>query len=163
MDEEWKPVFDGNYEISNHGRFRRAKAGRRTHAGKLLALTKLKIGYLIVQPVINGKNKSHYVHKLVAEQFLGPCPAGHEINHKDGNKANPHFSNLEYVTHLENMRHAHSRGLIKCHRTYSDRQVAKVRSLRNRGYSYSQIVKATGITIAYCWMIVNGKARKCSA
>lgn len=56
----------------------------------------------------NG-NYSHtrkMIHKLVAEAFLGNKPPKHEINHKDGNKSNNHASNLEYVTHKENIRHA---------------------------------------------------------
>lgn len=35
-----------------------------------------------------------------------PIPEAMEINHKDGNKANAHPSNLELVTRAENVRHA---------------------------------------------------------
>jgi hypothetical protein len=43
------------------------------------------------------------VHKLVASKFLGDCPDGKEISHKDGNKWNNHWTNLEYLTHTENI------------------------------------------------------------
>lgn len=43
------------------------------------------------------------VHKLVASKYLGVCPAGCEISHKDGNKWNNHRDNLEYITHSENL------------------------------------------------------------
>ena len=67
-------------------------------------------GYFYVW--INGKREA--VHRIVAECFCEK-PAGDlelEVNHKDGNKLNNHFSNLEWVTHLENVRHAYRTGLI---------------------------------------------------
>jgi hypothetical protein len=44
------------------------------------------------------------VHRLVARKYIGICPEGMEVNHKDGNRINNHWTNLEYVTHAENMR-----------------------------------------------------------
>lgn len=55
------------------------------------------------------------VHRLVALAWL-ECPAGYEdmdVNHKDGNKQNNHYSNLEWVTHAKNMKHAIDTGLWK--------------------------------------------------
>lgn len=46
-------------------------------------------------------------HIAVAHAFLGPRPEGKEVNHIDGNKSNNHFSNLEYVTHSENIKHSY--------------------------------------------------------
>jgi hypothetical protein len=45
-------------------------------------------------------------HDLVATEFIGPRPKNIQVNHKDGNKLNNHLSNLEYVTCLQNIRHA---------------------------------------------------------
>lgn len=42
------------------------------------------------------------VHKVVAQKYLGDCPPGCEISHKDGNRLNNHWTNLEYITHSEN-------------------------------------------------------------
>lgn len=44
-----------------------------------------------------------YVHQLVARAFIGPCPPGLEVRHKDGNPANNHIDNLEYGTRADNM------------------------------------------------------------
>lgn len=63
-------------------------------------------GYLQVHLYHNRQRIQKTIHSLVADKYLGPCPAGMEINHKDGNKLNNHPSNLEYVTHKENIRHA---------------------------------------------------------
>jgi hypothetical protein len=43
------------------------------------------------------------IHKLVASKYLGACPERKEISHKDGNKWNNHWTNLEYLTHSENL------------------------------------------------------------
>ena len=32
---------------------------------------------------------------MVAEAFLGPCPAGQEVRHKDGNTMNNKIENLD--------------------------------------------------------------------
>src|SRR5690349_10146054 len=57
--------------------------------------------------------KMHLIHVLVARAFLGARPPDREVNHKDGNKANCAASNLEYVTHGENVKHAFATGLAE--------------------------------------------------
>lgn len=42
------------------------------------------------------------IHHLVAEAWLGPKPEDCEIDHKDRNKYNNHYTNLRYVTHSDN-------------------------------------------------------------
>lgn len=45
----------------------------------------------------DGGKKQFYVHRLVAEAFLGKCPEGMQIDHSDGNRANNDIMNLRYV------------------------------------------------------------------
>lgn len=47
------------------------------------------------------------VHRLVWEAFNGEIPGRLEVNHKDLNRANNRLSNLELLTHRENVVHAH--------------------------------------------------------
>ena len=65
-------------------------------------------GYNIVIFCINGKTKGFGVHQIVARQFVENDDKEHKIqvNHKDGNKANNHVENLEWVTPKENMQHS---------------------------------------------------------
>lgn len=60
-------------------------------------------GYMYVCMCIDGRKLRKRVHKLVCLAFYGECPEGYEIDHIDRNKQNNCISNLEYVTHSENM------------------------------------------------------------
>lgn len=69
-------------------------------------------GYMRVQTRLDGSSQQHYVHRLVAAAFLGPPPdeVQVQVNHKDGNRANNHVDNLEYVTGSQNVKHSYSSG-----------------------------------------------------
>lgn len=74
-------------------------------------------GYLMVSLWKNGAGRHHYVHRLVAEAHI-PNPLGlPEVNHDDGNRANPRKTNLYWVTGQQNKQHAVDTGL----RVYTNR------------------------------------------
>lgn len=62
-----------------------------------------------------GMSKTYRVHRIVAELFLTPPkdPERRFVNHKDGNKDNNHYTNLEWCTHAENMLHAKMNMLLQ--------------------------------------------------
>ena len=62
-----------------------------------------KSGYLQIVLSHEGKTFTKFIHQVVAECYLGPCPAGYEVDHIDGNKTNNHISNLQYLTKTENL------------------------------------------------------------
>jgi hypothetical protein len=49
--------------------------------------------------------RSKDVHRLVALTFLGPCPDGMEVGHRDNNRQNCAVSNLIYCTPKQNHEH----------------------------------------------------------
>lgn len=115
IKEVWKmipvPGFEKLYEVSNLGRVRRAAPGLRTFTGRILKAPCNSSGYPHLTLSDKGVRRFYLVHQLVALTFFGPCPLGHEINHKDGVKTNNRIDNLEYVTVAENNHHAFRSGL----------------------------------------------------
>ena len=63
-------------------------------------------GYLAVKKMIKGEDYRAQAHRIVYRYFNGKIPDNLEINHIDMNKTNNHLSNLEAVTHQDNIRHA---------------------------------------------------------
>ena len=52
----------------------------------------------------NGNQKNYYIHRVVYESFTGsPIPENLEINHIDERKDNNSRSNLELVSHKQNI------------------------------------------------------------
>jgi len=61
-------------------------------------------GYLFVAIVTDDDPyRMIAVHRLVATKYVGECPPELETSHKDGNKMNNHYTNLEYLTHAKNI------------------------------------------------------------
>lgn len=107
--EIWKPVEGYSlYEVSNLGRVRNARTG------KVLTPAICKTtGYAKVNLWNYGYDKTHSVHRLVAEAFI-PNPENKRlVNHIDCNKTNNRVSNLEWATDSENMKHAFANGLCE--------------------------------------------------
>jgi hypothetical protein len=102
--ETYKTIPSLNvYEASNLGNIRRI--------GSIEPLKPcINNGYKSLGLWVNGKQYRRYVHRLIAETFLGDC-INLAINHIDGDKSNNSVDNLEIVTASENMIHAYSNGL----------------------------------------------------
>lgn len=115
MIEEWRKVIDssGFYEVSSTGRVRSLDMPMCTlggvkwiKSGRILSLSPNSDGYLAIKVP-----KTRRVHRLVAIAFIPNPDNKPEVNHIDGNKQNNHVDNLEWVTRVEQIRHAYSTGL----------------------------------------------------
>lgn len=147
MEEIWKdvPMFEGLYKVSN--------------TGKVISYVKNKDGQYIGSPDKN--NYTHiqlrkkgfilftFAHRLVAELFV-PNPENKScVNHKDFNRQNNVFTNLEWVTPYENSMHSiknlHFNGTIRGElhprSLFTNDQVADMRRLRSEGMMYSKIAR----------------------
>lgn len=123
--EVWRRIrgFEKNYKISTN---KRAKSrprlvsgfngGYRKYGGYLKASYRIKKGKewypFIYVSNENGRGIRREAHLLVWETFVGPVPNGLELNHINGKKSDWRLSNLELVTHSENIEHAYRTGLI---------------------------------------------------
>ena len=160
-------VCDGFYKVSDQGQVRRAKPGHGTKVGRAIALIPRKARnrknaktYYGISAWMGNRKKDYYVHRLVAEAFLGPCPEGYEVNHKDCNPANNTLSNLEYVTSSQNKQHYYlvNRRLISGENQWNAKlkevDVSCIRYLSKGGYPYSYISKLFDVAIGTIEKIV---------
>jgi hypothetical protein len=88
------------YAISENGRVYSMKSK------KFMKPSLSDNGYMRVTCIVDGGYKKLAVHRLVAEVYLD-CPEILEIqvNHKDSNRQNNHYTNLEWCTQSENIKH----------------------------------------------------------
>ena len=157
MEEIFVPIQDFNdYEISNHGNVR-AHKGQRSY---LLKPQKDAMGYLHVRlydgdrfgRYANGsvKPKLCKVHRLVAEHFiLNRNILRTDVNHKDGDKTNNYFENLEWCSKSENIQHAWDTGLMDARQdriSRANRHNIKV-VYRDGSYNYFRGINYTALAL----------------
>ncbi len=130
--------FEGRFMITDFGRLfsinGRWKGVRelKPHIGK-------KEGYYITNLRMKPKNRECRIHQLVGEHFVNNPKNKPQLNHEDGNKLNNHYSNLKWVTQLENIQHAVRIGLIDKkgekhhHAKLKDADIPLIFAMRNCG------------------------------
>jgi len=126
-NEIWKSIkgYENLYWISSFGNVRSVR--------KYLK-HEVRRGYHRVDLCKNGKTKKWFVHRLVAFAFIPNPKLKPFINHIDGNKSNNKIPNLEWVTNLENIRHAIKLGLRNSETWYGRAKltIEQVREIRKR-------------------------------
>ena len=112
-------------------------------------------GYLKVDLSKDGHKYTRRVHILVATQFV-PNPNNLPVvDHIDGNKQNPHYTNLEWVTQQENTIRAYKTGL----HTKTNNKVV-VRSDGERFGSLTEAAKASNTTKSAISKCLAGKQKQ---
>lgn len=116
------PCYDGRYVINPFGQIKRTAHERMYTGNKLVRYPEKVItvfidgrsGYPVVKLTKpNGSYGSQFVHRLVALTFI-PKPSHKScVNHKNGDKLDCFYENLEWVTPQENHHHAIKSSLIK--------------------------------------------------
>ena len=80
--------------------------------GKLKKMKQRTERYKAINLWNNGKEKAHYVHRLVAETYIPNPDNLPEVNHKDEDKTNNNVANLEWSTHADNVQHSLAKSYI---------------------------------------------------
>lgn len=79
--------------------------------GKKLKARENADGYAVVTMGNKRIRRStQFVHRIVAELFLPNPEKLSDVDHLNGERMNPDVSNLQWVTHEENIRRAYERG-----------------------------------------------------
>jgi hypothetical protein len=163
--EAWKtiPGLNGLYEASSRGRIRSAPG---TRFSKVLKPKRAPHGYPIVTlGYLNGKRPTRFVHRLVAETFLGPCPPGMQCAHLDGNPLNSAPENLAWTSPAENHSHKERHGTAqKGSRSptaiLDEGRVAQIRARCAAGESQSAVAASMGVSSTTVNGIVKRKSWK---
>lgn len=165
--EEWRDIcgYEGLYQVSNLGRVKSlarsvsmasdSKSIRPYAYGRKERILRPGNcrGYRNVRLKKDGRGRTVYVHRLVAESFIDNPNGYLEINHKDRDPANNNADNLEWCPRLYN---AHYDGAVerqhakirKCVRQFSlnGRQIAEYQSVceasKETGISAGSISRA---------------------
>lgn len=173
MKEIWTDVngYDGKYEVSNLGRIRSNQPRYVINKGYVN-----KSGYLM-KPMDNGRGYKYvffsgkgfrdrqYIHRIVAFHFLKETyKKGMEVNHIDGDKSNNSVANLEWLTPLENKKHAIRTGLIdqkgsnSCKTNLTDLQALAIKRLyNNKLLTSGEIMEIFGVNRHTVLNISSGK------
>ncbi len=163
-NEIWKNVEDyPGYEVSNIGRVRKTTAFPRMGIRvKILRPQNIMNGYLVVR-LFKSREEIHNkaIHRLVAMAFVDGFKEGLEVNHKDGNRQNSAWTNLEWVTPSDNQKQSWAMQKEKAsRRSFSDDEVMKMRQCRDIGLTLNQICRAFNMTSDYAYKIISGQRRK---
>lgn len=149
-------ILDGAYSATRDGRIIRVRPAKGATVGHAIKQSLDRNGYLHVVVSVGCRVSTMWVHRLIAEAFMGPAPSGFQVNHKNGNKLDNSVGNLEYVLPPENIRHAYEHGLMHPKGAPGERNAAakltrdkvlEARRLRaEEGLTYEEIGKRFGVT-----------------
>ena len=155
--EIWKDIngYEGLYQVSNFGNVRSldryviGKDGVEKHfKGKMMAKTKGTDGYCLVRLSKDCIAKTYKIHRLVMTTFK-PLDdyTDMEVNHIDCDRTNNRLDNLEWTTHIDNVRHSSKKGHYSKYKgskypksNFTDEQIKIIRTMYKMGWSISQIV-----------------------
>lgn len=158
--EEWKDIigYEGYYQISSYGQVKNIKTN------KILKGDLNNLGYRRVT-LYSPIKKRFFIHRLVALHFCKGYNENLVVNHIDGDKLNNIASNLEWVTHSENDKHAYKLNLRKLHPcTFKHRILAfdkntyQLVKIYENSIECSKDLKVSRVNIYNC---CNGKQKTC--
>lgn len=115
-------------------------------------------GYYQIMLYSNGSSVIASLHHLVYESITGvnPTSVHKEIDHLDGDKANNKISNLDLVTHAENVHRSIKMGKHLIYKQNITREAAiKICELLQEGKTAAEIIRLTGYSASWVRGIMN--------
>jgi len=126
-------------------------------------------GYMNVGIILgSGKKASIGVHRMVSDAFHGPCPAGLQVRHLNGNPKDNRPENLKYGTAKENaedrMKHGtYLGGSNHYGAKLSGGKAAEIRCRRRRGEKVKALAEEFKVSTSTIESIIYGKSYKPTA
>lgn len=150
----WKPIkgYETQYQINEYGLII-------NRYGHELSPHHDKDGYLRVDLYKDNHRKKFGVHQLVALNFVSGQFPGAVVNHKDENKWNNHYSNLEWITSKQNTNYG--LGIRRRSITQGKRvaQMTRDGTIIATFLTSSEAEKATGVKRNHISMAATGKVK----
>lgn len=176
MQEEWIsiPSYEGYYEVSNLGRVKSVariksanRGGKYFKPEKILANAVDNSGYVRLLLAKEGVKKKLKLSRLVALCFI-PNPENKPyVNHIDCNKLNDTYTNLEWCTQVENVKHAYENHLRSSNKGkrhayhFSHEKAKEVREIyKLKQLNQREIAEKYQVSIATINGIINNKIWK---
>lgn len=172
--EEWKYVQDTDerYIITESGRLFSLWLGNgklpqwRNKVRELKHIYISQKKYSGSKIVRGGKSRMVYIHRLIAEVFLPNPKELPQVNHKDADIRNNHYSNLEWVTHQENTFHAYENGLYNSGEDHTkskltNKEAVIVRKIHKSGrMNITELADLYNVSNTLISKVVNNKTYK---
>lgn len=170
--EIWKDLPSNNsYQISNLGRVKSKQRIVTVHRSNYregyytyelpdkIMSTQIRAKYFCVTLCKDGVHSNHLVHRLVAETFLSDYSYNLEVNHKNEDKLDNRFSNLEMCTRQYNKnygtgaaRSGKSRGKVILQFDMNNNFIREWDSLH-------QVARELNISLKQIWQACNNKCK----
>lgn len=170
MVEEWRPIsgFEGQYEVSNIGRVRsmdryvlmniaNIKPYMMRIRGKLMRQFLHNEGYLYLTLSSLNKKTKCLVARLVALAFIARIDGKPTVNHINAIKTDNRVENLEWASHVDQMKHAAMNGLTK--HGFPKLSTQDVETIRKSKATSKMLSAGFGVTTQTIRAIRNGRER----
>lgn len=174
--ERWVAVkgYEGHYEVSSMGRVKSLARTKMVGMGGLQEVPERICkpsttmgGYLLIGLWKDSKCKRKSVHRLVIENFVGPCPPGMQCRHLDGDPTNNRLDNLSWGTVNENWKDKRRHGTAPVgerggHAKLTKDEVrAVIAEFTTGDFSKTELARIHGVSLGCICHILRGDSWKC--
>jgi hypothetical protein len=162
VEVDWAPGYRVGDDGTVWSRRTSSMHGKMSDSWRRLKHKKYPKGYQSINLIAGGVQRHKFVHRLVLESFVGPCPYGMECRHLDGNPSNNSLANLKWDTPANNAadKVAHGtkvQGSKARNSVTNESEVLVIKRLLRVGLKQTVIAYAFGLNVAVINGISSGK------